>query len=297
MGRIKESWYERREVQKVTLDFIKSNCNLTDREKELLKLIYDRKLVRRDLLEIISPSYRMIGRNRSILLNRSIKRMYKGIIIDKVHETQKIGRGNTPCIVALDKGGSLLLGVPHKKRIIHNKTIVNGKEYITRKLPSNYRHIHGINQMEVDTILFCENDDSKLIEWRHEQYNTKIFFYGDNKVILIPDVFMILNIKNKPFVAFIEFDTGSENLRMKEPPIIKEKIIKYKQYMKSRLWLEEDWQKLLPQPQFPILLFVTMDEKRIDFFNQKSKEMGVRGLGIYYKNYYKVLEKMATLID
>lgn len=287
MGRIGGKWFERKEIEKVTLDWVKTNCKLTQREIELLRLVYDRKLVRRDHLEIISKSYRDSGNNRTRILNRAIKKLYQNMCLDKVHEAQDIGRGNTPCIVGLDKGGSILLNVPHKKRISHHKSIVNGNIYITRSLPANYRHINGVNQLEVETILFCEETNSELKGWYHEK--PQELYYGQERIVVIPDIRMELKMREKPFYAFIEFDTGAENRRYKEPPIIRDKIIKYRKYKVSKLWQKE-------YPNFPILLFVTEDEKRIDFFNRKCKENNVVGLGVYVDNYTKVLEKIATML-
>lgn len=295
MGRVREGWYEgRTEEKRISLDYLKSNCNLTKRERELLQLIYDRKLVRRDSLEIISPSYRKAGNNRTTLLNRAIKKMYRHQILDKIHEVQEIGRGNTPCIVGIDKGGSILLGVPHKPRIAQKKTFVRDKCYVTRFLPSNFRHIHGVNQLEVKTILFCEDTGSKILMWKHEVATN--FVYNGENILFIPDSLYVLEINGKPFPIFLEFDTGSEGLREKEPKVILNKIINYRRYKASRLWLEEEWQKSLHKPMFPLLLFVTEDYKRIQFFNNKSKENGVWAYGVYHENYYDFMKEIATLV-
>jgi hypothetical protein len=288
MARARGSWYERKEIEKVTLDWVKTNCKLTSREIELLQLVYDRKLVRRDHLEIISESYRNLGDSRTRLLNRAIKKLYQNMCLDKVHEVQEIGRGNTPCIVGLDKGGSMLLSVPHKKRISHRKSIVNGNTYITRMLPANFRHINGVNQLEVDTILFCEETENELIGWHHEK--PQELHYGQEKVVVIPDVRMELKMREKPFYAFIEYDTGSENRGYKDRfPTIHEKIIKYRKFKASKLWVEE-------YPYFPMLLLVTEDDKRIPFFNQKCKENKLQGFGVYSESYVKFLKHLANMV-
>lgn len=293
MGGIRKGWYAREEVQKVTLDWMKSNCKITKKEKELLQIIHDRKLVSRNHLEILSPSLRKLGNNRTRLTNRTIRSLFEKMCIDKMHEKQELGRGNTPCIVALDKGGSLLLGVPHKPRIAHKIQRVKDKCYIYRKLPANYRHINGVNQLEVDTILFCDDSGHEIIRWELE--NPQELYYGQDNVILIPDVGLELKLNGDPsegfktLYAFLEYDTGSEGIRYKEPPVIRDKIIKYKKYKMSNIWEKE-------YPYFPLLLFITEDEKRIDFFNKKCKEIGVKGIGVYYKNYIDVLKKIAMII-
>jgi hypothetical protein len=240
------------------------------------------------MLEIISPSYRNAGDGRTKILNNSITKLFRQMCLDKIHEKGEIGKGNYPCTVALDKAGSILLEVPHKRRIIHKVTKYNNEIYITRTLPSNYRHINGINKLETDTILICDNMGYTIEKWKHEV--PKEFYYGDDKVALIPDVTVEISRNDKsPFLGFIEFDTGSENLRYKTNfPIIYDKVVKYKKYKSSMLW-EDEFEY------FPILLFVTEDGKRIPYFNQKCKEFGVRGLGVYHDNYTKFMYKLLSM--
>lgn len=297
MGKSREHWYERVETKKVTKDWIKLNCKLTEREKELLPIIYERKLVRRDHLEIISPTYRKLGKNRTSLLNRAIKKLFKAMIFDKVHERQEIGKGCNPSTVSIDRAGSLILGVPHKKRIIHRSTSLKGKEYISRSLPANFRHINGVNQLEVDTILFCEENNYEIVEWKLEQ--PKSFQFNDEKIVLIPDVLVVLKVNGHNLAFFIEYDTGSEGLREPEPKIIKDKILKYKRYKSSQIWMAEEWQKHFSQSIFPFLLFVSEqeDKRRVDFFNRISKEYKVKGLGMYSENYSSVLDKLIGTLN
>lgn len=283
-------WYERNEIKRITKDWVDINVRITDRELELLKIIYERKLVRRDMLEIISPSYRNLGDNRTRIINRSINKLFKNMCIDKIHEPQKFMKGNTPAIISLDRAGSIVLGVQHKRRIIHEKNIVNGVEYINRIIPSSYKHINGVNQLEVDTINFCEYTNSIFTDWTIEK--PVHFYYSQNKILLIPDVLLSLRFStnlDKDIYAYIEFDTGSENIRYKNPPIIREKVINYKKYKLSNIWSDE-------YPYFPMLLLVTKDYKRIDFFNKLCKENSLIGFGVYYKNYKKFLEHLSSVV-
>lgn len=288
MGRVRTGWYEREEIQKVTLDWIKVNCKLTEREISLLEIVNARKLVKRDHLEIICEPYRHLGNNRTRLVNRAIKKLFTKMVLDKVHEKQDLGKGNAPCIVALDKGGSLILNIPHKRRISHRISKINDTIYVYRSLPSNYRHINGVNQLEVETILFCEETDNKIVRWDHE-YGRE-FYYGSDKILLIPDVLAELTINNNKFVSYVEYDTGSENHRYSTNfPIIHDKLIKYKKYKSSNLWLDDS-------NYFPVLLFVTEDHKRIPYFNEKCKELGLQGFGIYSENYTKFLTHITTML-
>lgn len=285
MGRFRRSWYEREEISKVTLDWVKSNCKPTTREIELLGIVKERKLVRRDHLEILVPSYRHLGENRTRLINRSIRKLFDNLCLDKVHEKQDLGKGNSPCIVALDRGGSLLLNLSHKRRIPHNKMLVNGQVEIRRSVPLTYRHANGVNQTEVDTILFCEQHGYEILEWNHEV--GREFQFNNEKILMIPDVSIKLKIKNKIVNIFLEYDTGTEGIRSKKSfPVIHEKVLNYRRYKLSKLW-EENFKS------FPMVFLVTEDEHRIPYFNQKCKDNGVQGYGIYYENYIKFLSRLA----
>lgn len=284
----KSKWFEREEKQRITPDWVRMNCKLTSREMKLLKIIYDRKLVRRDHLEVISEDYRYLGDNRSIIMSRSIKRMYRKMCIDKAYEPREYGKGYSPCIVTLDRAGSILLNVAHKRRLAHKKSLVNGREIIIRTLPINYKHINGINRLEVETILFCDKTNNILKTWEHEV--SKKFHYGMEEVHVIPDVFTEMHIHGKKILAFIEFDTGSENIRRKlNFPIINDKLIKYRKYKLSKLWTDEC-------EYFPIILFVTEDERRISYFNKKCKEHGLQGFGIWHENYGDFLAHLGNIV-
>lgn len=213
--------------------------------------------------------------------------MFSQMILDKVHEVQEIGKGNTPCIVAIDKGGSILLGVPHRPRITQKKTNFKGISYVTRYLPINYKHINGINQTEVETILFCDEKGHDLVRWELEV--STIFQYNNEEIKFIPDVFVEIRFGEKNFLSFIEYDTGSEDHRNKNHfPTIYNKLINYNKYKTTKLW-EDQYEY------FPMILFVTEDSKRIQWFNNHCKEFGLRGLGVYYENYTDVLRRLAEM--
>ena len=204
------------------------------------------------------------------------------MVIDKVHEVQEIGKGNTPCIVAIDKGGSIILGVPHKIRIPQRKTKFKQTYYVTRICPSNFRHINGINQCEVDTILFCEATNNELLKWKLEVATT--FYYNQQEILFIPDVFVECKFKDKHWLAFIEYDTGSENHRNKDDfPVLSEKLDNYRKYKMSELWVDK-------YKYFPMILLVTEDEKRVHWFTSKCRGLGLQGFGIYHNKYTNFLE-------
>ncbi|MFS0905776.1 replication-relaxation family protein [Priestia aryabhattai] len=289
----RRGWYERKEIQKVTTDWVKMNCgSLTKREIELLQIIHDRKLVRRDHLEVISPSYRYIEKNRTQIINRAIGKLFTKLCIDKVHEEQKIGRGSLPCIVAIDKAGAIVLDVPHRRRITHEKRIIKGETYTFRQLPNYTRHVNGINKVEVDTINICEESGGKILSWRHEYGRS--FKWENEKITLIPDVVATIEINGNPFDFYIEYDTGTEDRRgSKKFPTIKKKILKYKAWEQSDLW-QKDFNK------FPTILFITEDKSnkgsRIKYFNKKCEEMGLDGYGIYHESYTNFFKSLVQMV-
>jgi len=294
LARTKRRWYERELIKRINRNWVEANCRLTQRELELLKIIYDRKIIRRDLLEIIAPPYRNLGENRTQILNRSIRKLFEQMCIDKVHEKQVFQKGNTPAFVAIDKAGAILLDRPFKQRIKTAIKNINGKEYVFRKLPSNYKHLHHIHLLEAETITFCEQNDCELICWRIEDGNTKNFTFNNEAITLIPDVFAILKFQNKTLALFLEYDSGTENERHLQPKTIQDKIIKYKKYYLSMLWQNEDWQIHFPRKIFPVLLFVAHDLKRIKFFNKIAEQQNIAGLGVIFKNYKNFLAKLSS---
>lgn len=282
---MRKKWYEREEVGKVTLDWVKVNCkNITYREVDLLHAVYDRKMVRRDHLEIILPEYRYL-KSRTKVLNRSISKLFAKMCLDKVHEEMKVGEGNSPAILALDKAGAVILDKPFKRRFPHIMKKYRGEEYLFRVLPSIYRHVHGVNQLEVDTILLCEEQGLEM-NWVHERYNSRKFFYSQEEMVFIPDALLSLWNDKAKMNIFIEYDTGSENARFaKNFPIILEKLLKYRKYKASKKW-EEEFDR------FPSILFVTEDEKRLKYVNNKMKELGLQGVALYHERYIDVLKRL-----
>ncbi|UUV46158.1 replication-relaxation family protein [Bacillus phage vB_BanS-Thrax2] len=272
----------------MTLDWLKSNVKPTNRDMELLNIISERKLVNRSHLEIIAPSFRHLAKNRTRLINRTIRKLFDSMCLDKVHEKQELGKGNTPSILALERGGSILLNIPHKRRIPQKKMLVNGEIKIERHVPLIYRHTNGINQMEVETILLCEKYGYEIKIWEHEK--SAIFKYNNEDIVFIPDVFVRLRIGEKEVDLFLEYDTGQENIRNKNNfPVIYDKIIRYKKYKKSMLWQNHS-------EKFPIVLLVTEDSHRIMHFNKNCKKHGVQGFGVYHENYTKFLEHLAKMV-
>lgn len=110
--------------------------------------------------------------------------------------------------------------------------------------------------------------------------------------MLIPDILVALRIDGRVFVAFIEYDTGSEGIREIEPVVIRDKIIKYKRYKASKLWHEEEWQSYFDGTVYPMILFVTEESRRVEFWNRKCKEYGVVGIGMVTEKYINVLDRL-----
>lgn len=294
----KKGWYEREEVPSINHDWVQLHCkNITNREMDLLRIVNERKLVRRDHLEIIHEEYRKAGDTRTSILNRSISKLFQKLCLDKVHEEAEYRSGNLPAVVALDRAGALILGLDKKfkRRIKHDELrIINTKKHIFRELPSNYPHIHGVNQLEVDTILLCEELGIDIVRWDLEEKNTRLFMYNE-RYILIPDVFLLLRVNNKPFIAYIEYDTGKEDFRYKDKyPTLREKLEKYQKYKLSRTWKNEKWAEISP---FPLLIFVAEDKKRIPYVNDKGKLLGLKVLAIHSSEFQDNLKTLLKALQ
>lgn len=286
----KKKWYERQEILKINQDWVSMHCkNITKREMKILEILSERKLIRRDHLEIINDDYRKLGNNRTLILNRSLKKLFEKSCVDKVHEEPEFQKGNLPAVFALDRAGAILLkqDKKFKRRIKQIYKFGNGEKYPFRELPNNYPHIHGVNELEVQTILLGEEMGFEKWKWELEEKNAKIFMYN-KRYVLIPDVFMILKIGKVPFIAYIEYDTGTEDLRYKDKyPTIREKLEKYMFYKLTKSWKEEGWAK---HSEFPILFFIVEDKKRIKYINQKGKALGLNVKAMHSSDYKKNLK-------
>jgi len=288
----KKGWYERVEQARITSDWVKLNCNnITDREMELLRIIHKRKYVRRDHLEVIHPAYRDIP-NGAIVLNRSIRKLFEKMCIDKVHEQTGYKEGNKPCIVALDRAGAIILGVRFNRRIKQHKTVKGGNIHVhKREVPIQFFHVNGVNQLEVDTIRFCIKNEWKLVRWDIEV--ARKFMYNKENIKLSPDVFMIMGIGKKPLISFVEYDTGTEDRgNSKNFPMIEEKLNKYRKFRQSGHWMKEGWFKRLKEAGFPLIIFVTEDERRLDFVKKKGDEFKLQVEVVLSKDYIRLLEKL-----
>lgn len=288
----RKGWYEREEISKITHDWVRLNCkNITRREKELLQIVNERKLVRRDHLEIIHDGYRNVGDNRTSILNRSVKKLFEKLCIDKVHEEAEFMSGNLPAVLALDKAGAIVLGLDKRfrRRIKHTHKFIGNEKYVFRELPNNYPHIHGVNDLEVRTKLFCEEFGLQIVKWDLEEKNAKIIMFNE-RFSIIPDVFMMLRINNKPFSSFIEYDTGMEDHRYKDEfPTIRDKLEKYQKYKLSGSWKSEKWAKFSG---FPLLLFVTEDNSRVSYVNDKGGKLGLRVVALHTGQYEETLKSI-----
>jgi hypothetical protein len=295
----RKGWYEREEVPTINHDWVSMHCkNITNREMKLLRIINDRRLVRRDHLEIIHEDFRNAGDRRTSILNRSIKKLFEKMCIDKVHEEAEYRNGNKPAVLSLDRAGAILLGLDKrfKRRIQHNDVrIIDTKKFIFRELPNNFPHVHGINELEVKTILLGDELGFDIVRWDLEEKNTKMYMYNQ-RYILKPDIFTILRVNKKPFMAFIEYDTGKEDNRNKDKfPVIREKLEKYHYYKLCGSWKRESWAEILPF--FPILLFVTEDKKRIPYINDKGQKMGLKVKAIHSSEYQETLKDLVKALQ
>lgn len=298
MGRLRKGWYERQEVSRINLDWVKMNCkNITTREMKLLEIVEKRKLIRRDHLELLHPDYRK-NKYSTNVLNRSLSKLFESHCIDKIHEQQELMKGNTPAIISLDRAGAILLNEqriinndevkPFKLRIKHYEKKIHGEIMTFRTLPTNFPHIHAVNELEIETRKLCGLYGCNRLFWYLEEENLKKFKFNGEWVILKPDVFVIIIHNDKPILFFIEYDTGSEDFRYKTNfPTLKKKLEKYYHYKLTGIWTKEKWAKII-DTDFPLLLFVTEDKKRIKYLRDKGVEFRL-DIEVLLKNDYNKL--------
>ena len=249
--------YERPEVKQITKQWVRENCHgVTERDMGLLKLLADRKLLRRDQLEILYPEFPSTD-----FLNKRLGILYKKHLIDKIYPTVGLGKGSSKQHICLDRAGLILLDIEK-----FNKPIKTDKDN-NKSLPLGWEHGVMINDYECRLRQFFGASQSTILKYEVENPLP----YNETK--LIPDIFFLVKHEGKGYLFFIEVDLGTEDI-----PYVKRKIDSYVDYYTSRFWLKESWAKVFKTPTFPRVLFLTEDNRprRVDTLTEYSKDMSVR---------------------
>jgi hypothetical protein len=255
---------------------------------KILKEVNYRKLVSREHLEYIIEEYRNL-KSSTRVLNKSLSKLYLKHCLDKCHEEMEYGTGNAPAIYSLDRAGAILLDVPFKPRFVKRENVKNHNLFTV--LPSNWKHIQKVNELEIITLKKCFEVGAELIRWDLEEVNRVVIPTNKGNVTLISDVITLINNKNKPMLYFVEFDTGNEDFRYATQfPTLKEKIEKYHTYKISGLWKDKWFARI----GFPTIVFVTLDRKRIKYLQSLFSKLQLSAYVLEFEQYEKWLSHYMT---
>lgn len=252
--------WERQEVHQVTRQWVQENCqNVTARDLHLGRMLLKRRIMRRDQVQVLHPGFRDLA-NPEVQVNRRLRVLYDCHFIDRTFPQVAPGTGSSQAIVALDRAGAIMVGMPFKRVIRHQRDI---KGNIQRILPLDYRHTLAIHDFEISLLQHCFATGTELLRWRIEHENQRRFMFGQEYVIR-PDGFGIVRLPNGKGKAFLfEYDTGTEDQRCRTTfKRLTAKLKAYAAYRDSGVWLQEDWGRMLKE--FPPLIFLTEDKKRIE---------------------------------
>jgi len=229
--------YNRPEVKQVTKQWVKENCkNVTERDLELLKVIHQHRILRRDQIQRLYPRFPSTD-----FLNKRLKMLYDKHIIDRVYPPVGIGKGSSKQHVCLDRAGVILLGLDS-----YNKPISYHKGQ--KILPLGWEHRVALNEYECRIREFCRSIGARVVYYKTE----KPYAYNDTRII--PDITCVISHMNKGYSFFIEVDLGTEDL-----PYLKKKIDSYMSYKVSNQWHKEKWSRVFKSPKFPKVLVFTED--------------------------------------
>lgn len=277
---------DREPIKYITKSWVQENVkNITKRDLELLKIIYENKIVTRDQLITLHPSFS--NKRQSVnIINRRLKVLYDNYCIDRVQPTVGIGEGSSQYHITLDRAGAILLGIENFRSIV----IYDPSSYPSKRLPMYYKHTIGIVDMKCTITELLREIEGEIVYWGLEEEN-KIHFKFKKEFTLKPDVIAILRKNQNGFIFFYEHDQGTEFRN-----IIKAKIEAYAAYRLSNIWINQRWAKIMKVPTFPTLVILTAgDEKRIEWIEKISKSSGINIVVDSIENRYKIISKLILL--
>ena len=248
---------ERQEIKVITSQWVEENCMfLTERDKKMLELLAQFPLLNSEHLYYLTPPtsnekafYELKqGRKRC---NERIRVLFELHCVNKWVPRLPIGEGTSKQYVAIDRAGCKLLGIEKKTR---------------QSIPQNWKH----QSMAMD--LYCQyvihhREGKKYVYALEREYKCQT----SN---LIPDLSVLYKQGGKGYFFFIEIDRCE-----KKESAEKIKLKTYQNWRTSQAWLAEPWNKILPQPAFPLIVYL---------FDERKKE---------WKRRAKALERYAQQIQ
>lgn len=250
------SRYDRPEVKQISKQWVRENCkNITERDMGLLRLLRDRRILRRDQIEQLYPEFASTDR-----LNKRLKLLYKLHVIDKIYPPVGLYQGSSQQHICLDRAGIILLDIDKYNKPI--STDPSGGKH----LPLGWEHRVLINQYECNIRRIVSSLGGEVIEYITEES----WKYGDGKII--PDIFCLIKCNGKGFPLILEVDLGTEDI-----PYVKGKIDNYHKYYMSKEWTKLGWCSKFKNPKFPRVLFLTEGRgKRVSTLKEYTKDSILR---------------------
>lgn len=245
--------YERPEVKQITKLWVKEYCkHVTERDMGLLQLLPERKLLRRNQIEILYPKFASTDR-----LNKRLRKLYELHVIDRIFPRVGPGEGSSQQYICLDRAGIILLGIERYNKPITTDVLGN------KALPLGWEHRVLINDYECHLVQLMHELGGSILAYESERPHS----FGDT--ILIPDIFCLFKISKRGFMFFIEVDLGTEDI-----PRLKHKLDLYTQYYLSKSWLQHDWAHIFHIPTFPRVLLFTEEgyQRRLNVLQEHTRD-------------------------
>lgn len=275
---------DREPIKYITKAWVEENTKrVTKRDKELLKIIEENKIVTRDQLITLHPSFIDIKQPINVI-NRRLAVLYHSYCIDRVRPLVGIGEGSSQFHITLDRAGAILLGIENFRPLM----IYESNSYPPKRLPQYYKHTIGIVDLRCALIELLRERGGRILHWSLEDEN-KIEFSYKEKYILKPDVLtLVITKEKKGSILFYEHDQGTEHKK-----VIKDKIEGYTAYRLSNTWLGSSWAQIMKVPTFPPVIFLTTGEKkRINWMKNLARKSSINIIAAHVDKRKEILKKI-----
>lgn len=267
--------------------------SLTERQKGILELLRQKKLLTIEQLEYFHPDFGYQKQSR-FLAQRDINKLHQFFLVDKIY--QKVlfwdEQKRMTEIIALGKMGSQFVGwKDHHERIQE----FQGKRFLGKKA----YHILRVNDLEIQSREVLNRMNVEIQLWASECGLSIV--KDENK--LNPDAFCLMYDQETEhyYSLFVEYDTGKDDFgyRLKFPSLA-EKFNKYRQVKIGTRW----YQNVFSQSslnKFPYLFFVTEEPKRFPKLPELLKDRDLRSTvcmkGDYTEKLEEFVHQMREMID
>lgn len=240
MGKLRRGRSERVHVERITEEWVENNCtNVTERDMEMLRLLSKFSIMSSEHLYYLTPGTQQAapfytlfqGRKRC---NERIRQLFDLHCVNKASPKLPQGEGTSPQYIWLDRAGIKLLDLNRRAK---------------NEIPQDYKHQSLILDTYCELVIAerCQRWSIIHLEVEEKQETWR----------LIPDLHAILRFGQKGGLFFIEVDR-SEKKEADE----KQKLHAYKDWQLSGIWKNEPWQKKLPHPSFPRIVYLFDETKR-----------------------------------